>query len=52
MLEDVPLRTGLTPAVIFGGAIQLLLVGGAAAALIALGVIGRIRPRNAKTPTP
>ncbi|MDQ2698848.1 MAG: apolipoprotein N-acyltransferase, partial [Actinomycetota bacterium] len=53
MLEDVPLRTGLTPAVIFGGAIQLGLVWGGAIALLALGVIARVRRRdNAKTPTP
>jgi len=53
MLEDVPLRTGLTPAVLFGGAIQLLLVWGAIIALISLGVIGRLRPRgDAKTPAP
>jgi apolipoprotein N-acyltransferase len=53
MLEDVPLRTGLTPAVLFGGAIQLLLVWGGVVALIALGVLARLRRRdNAKTPTP
>ena len=53
MLEDVPLRTGLTPAVIFGGAIQLALVWGGTVALVALGVIARLRRRdNAKTPTP
>jgi apolipoprotein N-acyltransferase len=53
MLEDVPLRTGLTPAVLFGGAIQLLLVWGGVVALIALGVLARPRRRdNAKTPTP
>jgi apolipoprotein N-acyltransferase len=50
MLEDVPLRTGLTPAVIAGGAIQLLLVWGAVIGLVAVGVLGR--PRNAKTPAP
>ena len=53
MLEDVPLRTGLTPAVMLGGAIQLLLVWGGAIALVSLGVTGRLRPRgDAKTPTP
>jgi apolipoprotein N-acyltransferase len=58
MLEDVPLRTGLTPAVMFGGAIQLVLVWGGVIALVALGVLGRLRFRangargNAKTPAP
>lgn len=53
MLEDVPLRTGLTPAVTFGGAIQLLLVWGGVIALVSLGVLGRTRPRgNTKTPAP
>jgi apolipoprotein N-acyltransferase len=52
MLEDVPLRTGLTPAVTFGGAIQLLLVWGGVIALVCLGVLGRLRPGNAKTPAP
>ncbi|MDQ7877890.1 apolipoprotein N-acyltransferase [Microbacterium sp. QXD-8] len=52
MLEDVPLRTGLTPAVTFGGAIQLLLVWGGVISLVCLGVLGRLRPGNAKTPAP
>ncbi|MCC2032050.1 apolipoprotein N-acyltransferase [Microbacterium allomyrinae] len=53
MLEDVPLRTGLTPAVILGAAIQLVLVWGGVLALVALGVLGRLRSRgHAKTPTP
>ncbi|WP_194408636.1 apolipoprotein N-acyltransferase [Microbacterium cremeum] len=53
MLEDVPLRTGLTPAVVLGGALQLVMVWGAAVALVAVGVLGRTTLRgNAKTPTP
>jgi len=50
MLEDVPLRTGLTPAVIAGAGIQLLLVWGAVVTLLAVGVLGR--RRNAKSPAP
>lgn len=53
MLEDVPLRTGLTPAVTFGGAIQLLLVWGGVIALVVSGVLaGLRRAGDAKTPTP
>ena len=50
MLEDVPLRTGLTPAVLAGAGIQLLLVWGAVVGLLTLGVLGR--RRNAKSPAP
>lgn len=53
MLEDVPLRTGLTPAVAVGGALQLVMVGGGAITLVVLGVLSRWRFRaNAKTPAP
>ncbi len=50
MLEDVPLRTGLTPAVLAGAGIQLLLVWGAVIGLLAVGVLSR--RRNAKAPAP
>lgn len=50
MLLDVPLRTGLTPAVLLGGAIQLILVIGGAIALVTVGVLAR--RGNAKTPAP
>ncbi len=53
MLTDVPLRTGLTPAVIAGAWVQALLGWGSLLALIALGaavsVVGR---RDARTPAP
>ncbi|MBP1077445.1 apolipoprotein N-acyltransferase [Microbacterium terrae] len=54
MLADVPLRTGLTPAVLLGGAIQVLLTAGGAIVLVVCGVVGRRRsPRgDAKTPVP
>ena len=53
MLTSVPLRTGLTPAVIAGPWIQVLLGWGSIAALIALGVaVGVNGRRNAKTPAP
>lgn len=53
MLEDVPLREGLTPAVLLGGAIQLALVWGGAVALLCLGVLGWWRRAvDAKTPAP
>ncbi|MET0734957.1 MAG: apolipoprotein N-acyltransferase [Microbacterium sp.] len=53
MLADVPLRTGLTPAVIAGPAIHLVLGWGSVAAIAALGVFAVMaRRRNAKTPAP
>ena len=45
MLTDVPLRTGLTPAVILGPAIRIVLFWGSIAALAACGVILRVRTR-------
>lgn len=46
MLTEVPLRTGLTPAVGLGGAVQVVLGWGSLAALITVGVIARIRRRR------
>lgn len=53
MLTDVPLRTGLTPAVVLGPWIQALLGWGSLAALVALGIgVGVTARRDAKTPAP
>ncbi|WP_344062335.1 apolipoprotein N-acyltransferase [Microbacterium pumilum] len=53
MLTEVPLRTGLTPAVVAGSAIKTLLAWGSLVVLIALGVTIEVtRRRNAKTPAP
>jgi apolipoprotein N-acyltransferase len=58
MLTDVPLRTGLTPAVVAGEAVKTLIGWGSIAALTALGVIVAARSRrgaasaDAKTPAP
>ena len=58
MLTDVPLRTGLTPAVLAGETIKTLIGWGSIAALTALGAIvaWRTRPSSpltrAKTPAP
>lgn len=49
MLTDVPLRTGLTAAVVTGPAVQLVLGWGSVVALIAIGVLARLR-RTQKTP--
>lgn len=46
MITEVPLRTGLTPAVVLGGAAQVVLGWGSLAALIAVGVISRVRRRR------
>ena len=51
MLTDVPLRTGLTPAVIAGGWVNALLSWGSVALLAGIGIAAR-RRRNAKTPAP
>jgi apolipoprotein N-acyltransferase len=50
LLADVPLRTGLTPAVLVGSWVQAVIGWGSLAALIALGIL--VRRRNAKTPAP
>ncbi len=53
MLTAVPLRTGLTPAVVAGPSVQLLLGWGSLIAVIALGiVVGVTGRRDAKTPAP
>ena len=53
MLTDVPLRTGLTPAVVLGPWVQALLGWGSLLALVALGVaVSFIGRRDAKTPAP
>ena len=53
MLTEVPLRTGLTPAVVAGPWVQVLLGWGSLVALIALGVaVTVIARRDAKTPAP
>lgn len=46
MVTDVPLRTGLTPAVVIGGAVQLLLGWGSLAALVAIGLAHARRRRT------
>ncbi len=45
LLTDVPLRTGLTPAVVIGRWVQLLLGWGSVAALLAVGIVARLRRR-------
>ena len=52
MLTDVPLRTGLTPAVVIGPAIKIVLGWGSLVALIAAGVGVLVRGRTNKTPAP
>ena len=53
MLTDVPLRTGLTPAVVLGPWVQALLGWGSLLALIALGIGVAVRARrDARTPVP
>ncbi len=53
MLTDVPLRTGLTPAVIIGPWVQVLLGWGSLVALAAVGTMTLTRRRrDAKTPAP
>lgn len=52
MITDVPLRTGLTPAVVAGEAIQSVLGWGSIIVLAAIGFLVRRRPRTPKTPAP
>lgn len=47
MLTAVPLRTGLTPAVVIGPAVQLALGWGSAIVLLAFGIIATVRRRRA-----
>lgn len=46
MVTDVPLRTGLTPAVVIGGAVQVVLGWGSVAALVAAGLLQAFRRRT------
>ncbi|HEX5728685.1 apolipoprotein N-acyltransferase [Microbacterium sp.] len=53
MLTDVPLWSGLTPAVIAGEWVKMLLGWGSLVALVAVGIAVRLRRRgHAKTPAP
>lgn len=52
MLTDVPLRTGLTPAVVIGPAVKIILGWGSIAGLAAAGVVLVLRRRTKKTPAP
>lgn len=52
MLTDVPLRTGLTPAVVIGPAVKVVLGWGSLVALSAAGVVVLVRGRTNKTPAP
>lgn len=52
MLTDVPLRTGLTPAVVIGPAVKIILGGGSLAALVVAGAVLAVRARTNKTPAP
>jgi apolipoprotein N-acyltransferase len=47
MIADVPLRTGLTPAIMLGPWIQLVIVAGSALAVIALGAVRALRRSSA-----
>lgn len=51
LLTDVPLRTGLTPAVIAGGWVNAVLSWGGVVLLVGTGILAR-RRGDAKTPTP
>ncbi|MFS0793777.1 apolipoprotein N-acyltransferase [Microbacterium sp. 1P10AE] len=52
MLTDVPLRTGLTPAVVIGPALKIVLGWGSLAGLAAAGAVLVFRGRTNKTPAP
>lgn len=53
MLTDVPLRTGLTPAVVLGPAVKIALGWGSLAGLLVVGLLVAVRARcTKKTPTP
>jgi apolipoprotein N-acyltransferase len=52
MLTEVPLRTGVTPAVIAGPWIQALIGWGSAAALVMLGIAVALVARRDTTKTP
>lgn len=53
MVTDVPLREGLTPAVVIGPAVKIVLGWGGIAALLVAGLTVAVRSRRTrKTPTP
>jgi apolipoprotein N-acyltransferase len=53
MITDVPLRTGLTPAVVIGPAVKIVLGAGSLVALLVAGLSVAVRSRRQrKTPTP
>jgi len=58
MLTDVPVRTGLTPAVVAGEGIKIVIGWGSLIALVVLGLTVLVRTRrrspagNAKMPAP
>lgn len=53
MLTEVPLRSGLTPAVVIGAGVKVFLGWASLAALLALGIAVRVKTRrDAKTPAP
>ncbi|MDQ1077068.1 MULTISPECIES: apolipoprotein N-acyltransferase [Microbacterium] len=53
MLTDVPLRTGLTPAVVIGPAVKIVLGAGSLVAVLVAGLSVALRSRKQrKTPTP
>ncbi|MBF4560988.1 apolipoprotein N-acyltransferase [Microbacterium sp. VKM Ac-2870] len=52
MVTDVPLRTGLTPGILIGDAVQTVLGWGSVLALAVIGLLLRRRARTPKTPTP
>lgn len=49
LLTDVPLRTGLTPAVVIGPWVQALIGWGSLAALLVVGVSAAVKPRRTTT---
>ncbi|WP_460773935.1 apolipoprotein N-acyltransferase [Microbacterium sp. GXF7504] len=51
MVTDVPLRTGLTPAVVLGPWLTVLFGWGSLVALVALGVAAGVRTRRSRTHT-
>ena len=48
MVTDVPLRTGLTAGIVAGAAIQSVLGWGSVIALVAVGLLGRLRRGHAE----
>ena len=47
MVTDVPLRTGMTPAMVIGEGLQTLLGWGSIVALVIVGLLSRRRTRRA-----